>query len=127
MMALWQEQRQIIAAMMQRQLPDAGSAALEPAVDSDEQQVLLAEQAGNLRGFLWLRLEHEGSARVVATAVDLHGQGAAVGRALWSAGKAWLTEHEIKQVMIPHLDATADAFWLAQGARDVGSELKLQL
>jgi hypothetical protein len=107
--------------------PEHAVPALESALADAHHQIYLAEAAGALLGYLWLKLDSASQGHIVETGVELHGQSSAVGAALWSAARCWCVDHRVREVFIPQRDAIADAFWLAQGATDHANGMSITL
>jgi hypothetical protein len=127
--SIWQEQIAVIHPLQTgfSLLVTEIAVALEQALHDPRQQIYIAEESGNLLGFLWLDCEGNARGKVVAAGVDMHGGGARVGTALWGQAKGWFAAQGVRQVNLPRQSAVADAFWFAQGALDRAGGLSITL
>lgn len=129
---LWQEQVNLLSILspkLAQSIPPLAywSNALQAALSDSQQQIYLAENSTHVLGFMWLNIERSLTASVVATCIELHGQGNAVGAALWSPARSWFRLQGVSEVSIPRQSAIADAFWSAQGAVVTSRGLSISL
>jgi hypothetical protein len=118
---LWQEQVNLLAILSPKLAQSIRplahwSDALQAALSDSQQQIYLAENSTHVLGFMWLNVEQGSTGSVVATCIEIHGQGGAVGAALWSHARNWFHSQDVSVVSIPKQSAIADAFWSTQGA-----------
>jgi hypothetical protein len=118
---LWQEQVNLLAILspkLAQSIPPLAywSSAFQAALSDSQQQIYLAENSTHVLGFMWLNVERGLTGSVVATCIEIHGQGSAVGAALWSPARNWFGLQGVSVVSIPRQSAIADAFWSTQGA-----------